>query len=122
MLSNIAHLWNYNAWKACYIGKHLTKKSEPPTFLQKTPLKVNCQFKSLYLKKNLPIARWNIAMGPWGGCHENEFGDDDKDDNDNKNDNDSDNEVCLCFPTTQFLAKLLKLLVWVDFFSNLGTA
>ena len=59
-------------------------------------LKVNCRFKSLYLKKNLPIARWNIAMGPWGGCHENEFGDDDKDDNDN----DNDNEVCLCLPTT----------------------
>ena len=32
-------------------------------------------------------------MGPWGGCHENEFGDDDKDDNDNDNDNDNGAEI-----------------------------
>ena len=60
-------------------------------------------------------------MGPWGGCHENEFGDDDKDDNDN--DNDNDNEVCLCLPTTWFFAKWLKLFGFSWFFLfNLGTA
>ena len=58
-------------------------------------------------------------MGPWGGGHENEFGDDDKDDNDNDNDNNNDNGVYLCLPTTLFWAKLLELIIWVDF---LGTA